>query len=338
MKPITYLLSISFLFFQLTIFGQDNQAPKTCVDCHAKLLAKKKIHGPAANACDKCHKPNDKVHPLEDVEGFSLVAKVPELCYGCHEMKKTAEHLHPPFGDGNCLDCHEVHSSNEDFLISIKAPGLCFSCHSDLQDTIKKSALVHGAVTEKKSCLNCHSPHLSSEKKILLSEEQGLCLSCHNKIITVGTRTIPDMKQLIEKSKYVHGAIENNGCAVCHNPHFSENAFLLKNTFPVGNYAKGKKESYALCFTCHEKEMIEEPVTTEATGFRNGNKNLHYLHVMAEKGRSCSNCHSLHASNNLYLIADKSRFGSWDMPINYTRMEKGGSCAPGCHTKKTYQR
>jgi len=338
MKPITILLSISILFFNVSLFGQEAATQKKCTDCHSRLISKKIIHGPVANGCENCHKQNANQHPLEDVEGFSLIAQVPELCFGCHDIKKTDEHIHPPFAEGSCLDCHEVHSSNEPFFVSIKAPGLCYSCHSDLNDTIKSSAVVHQAVTVEKSCLNCHSPHLSPEKKMLLTDQQSLCLSCHDKTIAVGTRTIPNMKQLIEKSKYVHGAIENNGCSFCHSPHASQKANLLKKAFPSGNYAPGKKENYPLCFSCHETEIITEPVTTEATGFRNGDKNLHYLHVVAEKGRSCSNCHNFHASNNLYLIADKTKFGNWDMPIKYTRIEKGGSCSPGCHTEKTYKK
>lgn len=338
MKPISILLLIFFLFFQLSISGQEASATKKCVDCHSKTVGKKLVHGPVASGCENCHTSNGKAHPLEDVEGFSLVAQVPELCYGCHDLKKTDEHMHPPFAEGSCLDCHEIHSSNEQFFVSIKAPGLCYSCHSDLNDSIKSLPVVHQAVTENKSCINCHSPHSSGQKKILLSDEQTLCFSCHDKNITVGTRTIPNMKQLIEKSKYIHGAIENNGCAFCHNPHASRNSFLLNKAFPVGNYAPGKKENYELCFSCHETEMITEPVTREATGFRNGDKNLHYLHVVAEKGRSCTNCHNVHASNNLYLIADKTKFGKWDMPVKYTRIDKGGSCAPGCHTEKTYKK
>lgn len=337
MKSLICLLSISLLFFQHSLFGQDSLAQKKCIECHAKIIAKKKIHGPVGTSCASCHKANANAHPLEDVDGFSLIAKVPDLCYGCHEMKKNA-HLHPPFADGTCLDCHDVHSSNEEFFISTKVPGLCYSCHSDLSDTVKNSSVVHGAIKEQKTCLNCHSPHSSSEKKVLIAEEQALCLSCHDKTIAVGTRTIPNMKKMIEKSKYIHPAIENNGCAVCHSPHASGNTFLLKDKFPIGNYAVGKKESFALCFTCHEPEMIETPVTKDATGFRDGDRNLHYLHVVKEKGRSCSNCHSLHASNNLYLITDQTKFGNWDMPIRFKRIEKGGTCAPGCHSEKTYKK
>ena len=36
------------------------------------------------------------------------------MCYQCHsdtETELAKSLLHQPFGDGNCLDCHEAHSS-----------------------------------------------------------------------------------------------------------------------------------------------------------------------------------------------------------------------------------
>ncbi|MCX6291677.1 MAG: cytochrome c3 family protein, partial [Bacteroidetes bacterium] len=297
------------------------------------------IHKPVTNECDKCHQSNGKEHPKEDVEGFKLIKEVPQLCYSCHEQSTIEkEHIHAPIKEGDCLSCHTVHSSNAEHLLTVAPPGLCYSCHNDLQKTIETAAVEHRAVKEGKFCLNCHSPHSSSEKKMLVKAQPDVCFSCHDKKITVGDRILPNMKQLIEKSKFVHGAIENNGCSACHNPHASENKFLLAKTFPSGNYSSGQKENYMLCLDCHESSLFEDAQTTESTGFRNGNKNLHFVHVNKEKGRTCLNCHNVHASNNLFLLADKVKFGEWDMPINFNKLPKGGSCAPGCHSEKKYER
>lgn len=336
MKSFAGLLFISLLLFHFILFGQENQAPQKCIDCHAKVLGKKIIHGPVAVGCDKCHKPNGKEHPLEDVEGFSLVEKVPELCFSCHEMKKTDTHLHPPFADGNCLDCHEVHSSNEAFLISIKAPGLCLSCHSDLGDIIKKSAQVHGAVKEKKSCVNCHSPHSSNENKLLIAKRKDLCLTCHNKPIPVSSKTLPNFEKLY-KSKVLHPPFED--CEkVCHNPHSSQDYRLLNLPFPTSNYLPVNSDSFALCWECHGSDMIEKPKTKGSTNFRNDDNNLHYVHVHGNKGRSCIMCHSPHATNNQHLIREKVDFGKWEFNMNYKSDENGGSCAPGCHVERKYTR
>jgi predicted CXXCH cytochrome family protein len=339
MKRFFLAILISSLLVNIEVDGQDSTLVNKCLECHGKLAEKKVIHKPVKDECGKCHQSNGKEHPKEDVEGFTLIKEVPQLCYSCHDEKNIVkEQVHPPVKEGDCLSCHAVHSSNAEHLLSAAPPGLCYSCHNDLQKTIETASVEHRAVKEGKFCMNCHSPHSSSEKKILIKQQPDLCLACHDKTITIGDRTIQNMKTLLARSKYVHGAIENNGCTACHNPHASENKFLLTKSFPSGNYSSAQKKNYDLCMDCHESALFEDEKTTESTGFRNGDKNLHFVHVNKEKGRTCINCHNVHASNNLFLIADKAKFGQWDMPINFNKLPKGGSCSPGCHGEKKYER
>ena len=84
--------------------------------------------------------------------------------------------------------------------------------------------------------------------------------------------------------------------------------------------------------------MLSEK-TTGLTNFRNGQANLHFMHVnKTEKGRSCRACHNVHASPNDLHIRDSVPYGSWNMPINYKKSADGGSCSPGCHKPYTYDR
>ena len=116
------------------------------------------------------------------------------------------------------------------------------------------------------------------------------------------------------------------------------NPFLLSKPFPSGSYAPAVKENFAMCFNCHKSELMEKPVTTTATGFRNGDKNLHAVHINGEKGRSCVICHNPHGATNDHLINDKTTFGNWEMPIRFKPLENGGSCQPGCHAERKYER
>ena len=93
-----------------------------------------------------------------------------------------------------------------------------------------------------------------------------------------------------------------------------------------------------LCFLCHESGLLEKDSTTSATGFRNGQKNLHFRHVNKKKGRNCTNCHGVHSAPNPFLLLEKSRFGDWEMPLRFTKTETGGSCITACHAAKTYSR
>ena len=334
--PILFLTG----FFAFTVWStaQDRKPVKTCLDCHGKLVSRTLPHKPVKEGCQSCHVPNGKKHPQEEVEGFALVKKTPELCFSCHTNRYGEEHVHKPVHDGDCAACHDNHSANEPHLLSTPLPKACYFCHTDLRDTVAKSSLVHGGMTTERTCLACHNPHASAEKKILVREEKALCFSCHNQPVKTGERTLRDMKTYIEKSKYVHGTIDNNGCVVCHNPHASNTTNLLKEAYPRGSYAQGRKDQYGLCFSsCHESTMIEDSLSRE-TGFRNGSRNLHYVHVVRDKGRSCLNCHDVHASNSLYLLKSTTWFGEWEMPLNYKRAGKGGSCAPGCHNERSYQK
>ena len=77
----------------------------------------------------------------------------------------------------------------------------------------------------------------------------------------------------------------------------------------------------------------------DLTGFRNGNLNLHFLHVNREKGRSCRTCHEVHAGNQAKHIRNDVPFGkAWMLPIDFTENRNGGTCVAGCHKPKDYNR
>ena len=65
---------------------------------------------------------------------------------------------------------------------------------------------------------------------------------------------------------------------------------------------------------------------------------MHFLHINGNRGRNCISCHNIHGSKNEHLIADKIPYGNWAMPMKFVKNENGGSCFPGCHSKKNYDR
>ncbi len=312
-----------------------NPTSKLCEKCHVLESAQKAVkHAPVAKGeCIKCHDPH------QSDNNRLLNNPSPDLCLKCHN-KQAAEmkmaNVHPPFQD-NCLNCHSHHSSSEEKLINVKTQNLCTYCHIDMQKRIETSSVVHGALTDKKSCTNCHTPHASAEKKFLIMDVNHLCLKCHDKGYTVGTRHIKNIAQIMQHSKSNHQAIYKNGCTACHDPHTSEFVSLLKKEFPSGNYSKAAKESFALCFECHKSDFLDKS-NAMATNFRNGDVNLHFVHINGEKGRSCAICHNPHGAPNEKLINDSAPFGSWEMPLRYKKTDAGGSCSPGCHAERKYER
>ena len=144
---------------------------------------------------------------------------------------------------------------------------------------------------------------------------------------------------LVEGSEFPHGPVADGDCVACHDPHASPNFRVLKERYPRRYYAPFSFRSYGLCFTCHDKPFILNEETDWLTGFRDGHRNLHFLHVnRKEKGRKCTNCHDIHASIKPKHIRETSVFGTWEMELLFEKTETGGSCDPGCHEQRSYDR
>ena len=199
-------------------------------------------------------------------------------------------------------------------------------CHGGL----RHKKFVHAALDE--GCEACHEPTGSThpakgEKGFRLSgAEKEVCLSCHSETVS-------------ESAKFIHTPVALGRCTGCHDPHGSDYPYLLKKEYPVRNYVRYSKKEYQLCFSCHKRDLLMFPDTSFATKFRDGEKNLHYFHVKKpRKGKNCRMCHVMHASGRPGLIADSAVFGRWRMPIGFEPSPSGGTCSPGCHETRTYDR
>ena len=264
--------------------------------------------------------------PGATVERYRYRVQEP-VCRECHSEIAGRERLHAAVEDA----CDHCHASNGEphpgdggigFTLVEEVPGLCYICH----EVIPALASGHQPVAEKK-CLECHDAHGSPEPGMLKFPERQLCISCHREIgaITAGNNR-------------VHAAITEGGCILCHLPHGSEFQALLVERYPVEEYVEAVAGNFELCFMCHSTELIDTPQTASGTGFRNGTRNLHHLHVNGAKGRNCRLCHNLHASREKFLISESVPFGNWEMRLNFISVENGGSCLPGCHGKESYAR
>lgn len=290
--------------------------------CHKSKVREQFVHGPVAtDDCIACHRPTGKPHPDEQ-GAFRLVGEREKLCAVCHESKATKKVVHPPVAEGDCLACHDVHQSP--YPMQLKAPGadLCFGCHN-----AKDFSAKHGhAPVAAGHCTRCHDPHQSDNPALLKAPGAQLCFSCHDKALTEGVS--------------VHKPVAEGRCTDCHAPHGSPFPSMLKGEYPEEFYLPYKQANFELCFRCHTRELAQDRRTDTLTGFRNGDFNLHYVHVnRSDKGRSCKTCHDPHAAGQLRLIKKRiPGFGSWDIPIHYTKTDTGGTCVVGCHKPKSYDR
>ncbi len=314
--------------------------PDLCFECHDEDLVRgEHIHAPVAGGeCLSCHDPHASPYSKQ------LVEDGVKLCLMCHfdkeEEVENKKHVHSAIEMAGCTGCHSPHASENKFQLLNKVPDLCFECHSDIEDIVKNSKTPHGAMEKKGSCLNCHDPHASDfEKQLKSDENMELCLKCHNRVRRTARGFVLNMKRWLKENPEHHGPILMGDCSACHSPHGSDEWRMLRKAFPSKLYTPFKVEKYALCFDCHDEELVLEKNTSSSTGFRNGKTNLHYIHVNdPEKGRRCVVCHNIHATKGPKHVRESASFGQWELPINFEINDNGGRCAPGCHFPRGYNR
>jgi len=191
----------------------------------------------------------------KDVSLFHQEGNLPDLCEGCHDLEKTS--TNDQIGlkqQTSCADCHRnvtekdawLHSTtiNQQCLVchqqsvrpwrigfpATKTQDICLTCHTGIKDW-ESRAFVHGPMYMG-GCTLCHGPHGGSFRYLLWAEgSTALCVACHS-----------DKENLVRKNKplqFVHGIIKGLGCVACHDPHGSDQPFMLSK--PINQ----------LCVSCH---------------------------------------------------------------------------------------
>lgn len=199
------------------------------------------------------------------------------------------------------------------------------SCHASLL----KVAHPHQPAAAGE-CLSCHERRLAehpvrnAKSFELNARKEELCYRCHAPFGDQQT---------------IHSPVREGDCLSCHDPHGSGFFRLLKGAYPERLYAPYGEGAYALCLKCHQKYLLRFRDTTIYTDFRNGSLNLHFVHVVGNKGRTCRTCHQPHASDGPKLTSRAGvPFGDWKVRTRLELTPTGGSCAPGCHRPFRYDR
>jgi len=309
-----------------------------CAKCHQTGKDVKFAHGPVAvGECTICHASHSADRP-------KLLNDEPvNLCFSCHVVTKDElsqfEFVHAP-AKNDCIGCHNPHGGDHAKMLKADAPDLCYACHEDIKKIAETSKYKHAAVTEKDGCLQCHTPHASTVQYVLKDTPMALCESCHDKPVkTEDGKPVASFTAQVKDKKSPHGPVAQKNCAGCHSVHGSEHFRLLIKDYPQAFYAPFSVDKYGLCFSCHPDSLVLTERTSELTDFRNGDLNLHFVHVNKQRqGRTCRACHETHASDLPKHIRESVPYGVWNLPIQYKKTETGGGCQPGCHQPFNYDR
>jgi predicted CXXCH cytochrome family protein len=209
------------------------------------------IHAPLKD-CVRCHGNRQQESFSREVQ---LIARIPELCYQCHEgleLKSFKGWVHGPVAAGQCLVCHEPHKTKIPHLLREQIPVLCYNCHQEIAgeltpDNVKES---------HSQCMSCHSPHAGSARYATDRIPQ-LCYECHESLMPTVLKD------------WVHGPVAVGQCLLCHDLHKTESQHLLREEIPALCYLCHEetfvksindhwKESYVDCNKCHEGHMSPE--------------------------------------------------------------------------------
>ena len=291
-------------------FKMAEEGNELCTSCHDAPTTKKHVHDPVKTECTACHNPHSS-----PAKGLLVKKEMRALCLTCHKLPQK-KFVHGPVAAGACMACHEPHESDHPKLMRQSGSKQCFECHSDLEARMKQAKHVHSPV--KKDCRGCHSGHSSDHRALLNRAGNAMCLACHK-----------DVNKELSSARVVHGVMKaEGGCLNCHEPHATPWPRMLK------------QQPASLCLGCHEKSMVLEKKTDKLTRFRNGDQNLHYVHVNRRvKGRTCRACHQAHASSLPAHVRESVPFGKrgWRLPLQVSLTKTGGRCT-GCHRPMGYDR
>jgi len=202
------------------------------------------------------------VKPPAGFKKDSFHAKDRKECAGCHTLEASETDKKPvslsAFPDEKLRGTYD----------SAAAASTCYSCHKSLISY----PFVHGPAAIW-SCLSCHDQG-AEPKYAVKKPDTKACFTCHLK-----------KKEEWYAKGFLHGPFNTGKCAICHNPHASENpSNLIKSTWD-------------LCLSCHIDKGSGSHIV----------KNFSNFHYHPTRGKpdpsrpgqelTCSSCHNPHASD-----------------------------------------
>jgi predicted CXXCH cytochrome family protein len=243
-----------------------------CLSCHTtgtNVPKEGSRHAALDMGCETCHITHKNGARGQLEFDSHLKTSVPKLCVECHDPKDAAlqkTHQGQPFGEANCITCHNPHQSKlpklmqaythnpfenkmcdschqpakdgKVVLTNTDSRAMCVTCHSEQAEKIEKAKVQHpGAAGE---CTACHNPHAGKTPGFIQPNPVSACLACHS-----------DQSEQMKKA-HLHKPAFETGCATCHEPHGGENQHLLRAS-NLNN----------LCLECHGPEANPQKLVAE---------------------------------------------------------------------------
>lgn len=235
-----------------TPFGHDNKQCESCHGAGGKHVKAKKTEKRGGTIINFG---KNVWTPVKDQN---------EKCLACHQTHQRIEWKGSSheFSGLACASCHKIHVDRDPILDKRKQPTVCFECHVKEQAKFQQPS--HHPVREgKMACTECHNVHGENGTGAMVKASmREKCTSCHAE----------------KRGPFLwEHAPASEDCTICHTPHGSSQAALLKKRPPQ------------LCQQCHSR-------VGHSSASYDGSK-LQDSVLLGVKG--CVNCHSqIHGSNH----------------------------------------
>jgi len=245
----------------------DGRTP-TCTNCHGESKA------------HVDHKGSDKPPKPDMAFGKNTkneAAARNDACLSCHQGGKR---IHWQGGvhanrDVTCASCHKIHDGHDKVRSKSTQTEVCFTCHKEQRNQANRPSH-HPIIEGKMSCSSCHDVHSDNPKMMARGSTNDTCYTCH----------------MEKRGPFLHSHQPvTEDCAICHNPHGTTAANLLKTRMPF------------LCQSCHDASSHHGQSATVPTGRTTS------ISSLGSVARGCVNCHTnIHGSNSTQDATAGTRF------------------------------
>jgi|SRR5579859_4623445 len=112
------LLLILALVLQASALEHPGIIPKdaNCASCHVNKTKGKSVHSAMVLSCTVCHLARTE----GDMTTLNLAWPKEKICSACHQEAVEIQQ-HSPGVKGQCVDCHDTHSSSRRWLLREQA-------------------------------------------------------------------------------------------------------------------------------------------------------------------------------------------------------------------------
>lgn len=257
-----------------------------CETCHGSHEGKDNINGTSGMTIPKSFAETKQVCGQECHFGNEKAKSSTEI--PVIEQKKWDSSNHGGKSSLACTQCHKLHKAKEEEKVDLKSNEFCLNCHGagnaiayskeiKVHQVKKKCLSCHNPHTPRKkrlkpvqfnkrykhypvaknNCFECHSTHRASSDKLTTRSKNNICYKCH----TAKKYVFPNMGHA-----KAEGVADKGLCINCHNPHSSDQQFLLR------------KQLDKMCRSCHQKY-----------------KSHHFMRITVFRRKiPCNSCHNPH--------------------------------------------